>query len=162
MTDLNCSQCGEPWDVYGLKEESIGYLTVEQAGSLVPLGNTEQALDYIARALGSGRAHDLRVALTAAVPDTGAAGDPATPVALAELFTWWWEKSDLDSEKAKAAATVVQNAIYAAVANGQGCPSCGFDHAKIGLHRETTLRQLVDGVDDTDPTPHILYDQRER
>lgn len=159
MADINCSHCGEPWDAWGLKNDSIGYLTDDQTPWLAPLGTAEDALTYIAGALGSGRAHDLRTALTAVINrgELDTSGQPATLPALA---TWWAEKGGYtDNHEARAVADIVQNAIFAGVANGQGCPSCGFDHSEIGPHREATLRQLVNDVDDTDPTPHLLYDE---
>lgn len=158
MTDINCSHCGEPWDVWGLKNDSIGYLDDDQADQLAALGTADDALDHIARVVGSDRAHELRTAL-ATIPDSALGENTRSggAVTLPTLMRWWWNDADLDSEEAKAAKDVVETAIYAGVARGAGCPSCGFDHGdQPGQHRETTMRQLVDGADDTDPTSHLL------
>jgi hypothetical protein len=159
MPDITCSHCGEPWDVWGLKHESLGYLTYEQSAALEPLGTADHALTYIAGAFGTGHARDMRVAVTA-VQDSDALENGGQPATVAALFRWCYDIVDPVSGPAKTIAELVQNAIFAAVANGQGCPSCGFAHSGIGQRREITMGQLLQGVDDTDPTVHLLYEER--
>ena len=38
MADILCAHCSEPWDVYGLRHEGVGYLDDSQAEVLRPLG----------------------------------------------------------------------------------------------------------------------------
>lgn len=143
MSDITCAHCGEPWDVYGLREDGIGYLEDSQADMLAPLEPVSATVDYLA-----GQGSDLREVL---------AGAPglAQPYTLATLFTWYWTTADPDSPEADAAKRVVNTAIYNAVKAQRGCTRCGFAHTTTGKHAETTQRQLVDGVDDLDPTQFL-------
>lgn len=157
MADISCSHCGEPWEVDGLQHDSIGYLDDDEADKLAPLGTSETVLAQIANTVSADRARNLRETLATIPNDVLAAGArTGDAVALPALFSWWWEMSDLDSGQAAAAKTVVETAIYVGVAQGRGCPACGFDHGdQPGQHRDTTMRQLVDGVDDADPTSRL-------
>ena len=38
MADITCAHCGEPWDVYGLRHEGVGYLPDSEVEKLRPLG----------------------------------------------------------------------------------------------------------------------------
>lgn len=155
MADITCSHCAEPWDVYGLQHDSIGYLDDSEADRLIPLGTSDTVLDHIANTVSDERARSLRETLDT-IPDR-VLNDNARDghaLALPALFRWWWIAPDLDSVQAAAAKTVVETAIYVGVARGLGCPACGFDHGdQPGQYRTTTTRQLVHGVDDSGPTP---------
>lgn len=146
--DITCSHCREPWEVYGLRHDSIGYLDDHQGDKLAPLGSVEDVL----RKLETGGTSDqaVRAALTAS-PHL-----PPQPT-LTDLFDFWWSGvADPDEPDMQAAKRVVQTAIHQAVLSGKGCPYCGFDHTGRGKHRDTTLHELVfDGVDDGDPAEYL-------
>lgn len=147
--DISCSHCAEPWDAFGLRTDSIGYLDDHQGEELNPLGTVDKYLTMLEK---DGIASDK------ALRDTLAASPrlPKSPT-LADLFDFWWSGvADPDEPDMKAAKRVVDNAIYDAVKRGRGCPACGFNHHGEGKHRSTTLHELVfTGVDDGDPADYL-------
>jgi len=150
MSDVTCSHCGEPNDVYGLRHDSIGCWEPEEADTLAPLGSIAAAVDYLIEH-GERQLPELMEQI---------AGDPFLirpadrPLTVAELFDYWNNNIEVDGDdpRMKAAKRIVETAVYFAVLSGKGCPTCGFDHAGRGKHRDVTVRQLVnDGVTDDDP-----------
>jgi len=148
--DVTCSQCGEPNDVFGLRNDSIGCWEPEEADVVAPLGPIAPVVDYLV-----GRGERQLPELVEQI-----AGDPFLchsdehPLTVAELFDYWHNNLEVgdDDPTMKAAKRIVETAVYFAVLSGKGCPTCGFDHTGRGKHREVTVQQLVnDGVTDDDP-----------
>lgn len=43
MSDVTCAHCGEPWDVYGLRHESMGYIEQPEEAPTRAAGENWQA-----------------------------------------------------------------------------------------------------------------------
>ena len=149
MADIGCSHCNEPWDVYGLRTDSIGYLSPGDGDMLTEVESVAVVLAYLERAGGS-TDHTLRATL-----DHLARTELSDPLTVPDLFEWWWD-SDTETPEARAAKRIVDTAIYRAVRDGKGCTECGFDHTGPGRYRQQTLQTLVfDSVTDDDPAEYL-------
>ncbi|MCO1580489.1 hypothetical protein M8C13_32520 [Crossiella sp. SN42] len=112
MNDIQCARCGESWNSYFLRSQTI---------TLFPLGQIAKI-----RAINDLGADLMR--RTGRIDSTGAAYPWAVhrePVTAA-LQYWWQSKALAGDEKSAAAATLVHNAIHLAVRRGRGCPKCRF------------------------------------
>jgi hypothetical protein len=149
MSDVTCSQCGEPWEVYGLRHDAIGYFDTYQGDVLEPLESVPEVIAYLAA---HGGDSDRDLAERVAGLDLDGA-EPTLPV----LFAYWWNtKLDTSDAGMVAAKRIVDTAIHHAVLLGKGCPSCEFEHTGRGAHRETTEYELAfSGITDEDPAEYL-------
>ncbi len=158
MRDVACSHCGEPNDVFGLRDDSIGYWGPDDADALAPLGTFASVVDYLV----SRGARRLPELVQRIADDPFLTRPDDRPLTVAELFDYWHNNIEVDGAdpRMKAAKLVVQTAVYFAVMSGKGCPTCGFAHDGPGRYRVVTAWLLVHGnVTDDDPAMFMVTDE---
>jgi len=149
MSDISCSHCGKPWDVYELMHDSIGNLEPYGADELKSLEPVNAVVLFLKARNSAENVSNLATTLRSI-------GGVAQQLTVADLAEWWSAHEADDSATAKAVKLVLCTAIYRGVLRGKGCLACGFNHDGVGPYREHTVYEMVmDGVIDDDPTEFI-------